>query len=114
MVTQASRSAALVALAAALAAPGGAVAADALSGELIARQWCAECHVVADDQPTASVDVPTFRQIAREFRFDAGELSAFLADPHPQMPQMSLTRREIADLVAFIDSLRRPDTRMAD
>lgn len=114
MAARLTRFAALALLAGAVAVPGAARAADALSGELIARQWCAECHVVAEDQVAASVDVPTFRTIARDFRFDARSLSAFLADPHPRMPQMSLSRQEIADLVAYIDSLRRPDTQMAD
>ena len=104
----------LVAIGLGLASCGHALAADALSGELIARQWCAECHVVTDDQQAASVDVPTFRQIANEYRFDAASLTAFLADPHPRMPQMSLTRDEIGNLVAYIDSLRRPDTRMSN
>lgn len=106
--------AAALALAVFTGVPASTAAADALEGELIARQWCAECHVVTDDQATASVDVPTFRQIAREFRFNERQLSAFLADPHPKMPQMSLTREEIANLVAYIDSLRRPDTRMSN
>jgi hypothetical protein len=35
------------------------------------------------------------------------KLSSFLTDPHPKMPDMSLTRAEIADLVAYIRSLDR-------
>jgi hypothetical protein len=33
-------------------------------------------------------------------------LEGFLADPHPVMPDMSLTRQEIKDLVAYIGSLK--------
>lgn len=115
MPTRSSPGAAAVAACLLAVGAGAAEAAeDALAGEIIARQWCAECHVVADDQATASADVPTFRSIAGNYDFDARSLSAFLANPHPRMPQMSLTREEIADLVAYIDSLRRPDTQMAE
>jgi hypothetical protein len=31
----------------------------------------------------------------------------FLLDPHPKMPDMSLTRTEAADIAAYIGSLRR-------
>ena len=33
-------------------------------------------------------------------------LEAFLADPHPKMPNISLSRSEISDIVAYILSLR--------
>lgn len=83
-----------------------AMAADAAEGERLARQWCAACHIVADDQTTGSADVPTFREIAGRSDFDPNNLAAFLADPHPKMPDMSLTRREIDALVAYFESLR--------
>lgn len=94
---------------AALSAAVPVSAGDPASGQAIARQWCSECHVVADDQAAASVDVPTFRSIAAVEGFDAGALAGFLADPHPVMPQMTLSRAEIDDLVAYIASLRLAD-----
>ena len=35
------------------------------------------------------------------------QLTAFLTDPHPKMPDMNLTRSEIADIVAYIGTLDR-------
>jgi len=87
----------------AIAADAGA--ADPEHGEVLARTWCAECHIVADDQTRGSADVPPFRQIARERSDTARDLRAFLADPHPKMPPLSLTRREIDDIVAYLESL---------
>ena len=89
----------------ALAASGStsALVADAAQGERIARRWCAGCHVVADDQKQANADVASFAAAARH-KTNA-ELSAFLTDPHPKMPDMSLTREEIADLVAYMRTL---------
>ena len=90
-----------LALATAFSAPGSA--ADVAQGEKIAKRWCAACHVVAPDQKQASADVPTFADIAR--RKTNQELADFLTDPHPKMPDMHLSRSEIADLVAYMRSL---------
>lgn len=79
-------------------------AADIAQGKKIAKRWCASCHVVSPDQNQASVDVPTFCDIAQ--RKSGGELKTFLMDPHPKMPDMSLTRQEIADIVAYIELLK--------
>ena len=84
----------------ALAFSPQAFAADVAHGETIAKRWCAACHDVATDQKQASTDASTFGDIAR--RRGNGDLTTFLIDPHPKMPDMSLSRDEIADLVAYI------------
>jgi len=84
-----------------LSAP--AQAADAEHGGVIARRWCADCHVVASDQKRAKVDAPPFADVAK--RLDDKKISAFLTDPHPKMPDMSLSRKEIEDITAYIRSL---------
>jgi mono/diheme cytochrome c family protein len=92
-------------LAALPAAPGGgALAADAAHGRTIAERWCASCHLVTSGQKTASADVPSFADVATR-RTDAKALRNFLVDPHPKMPNMHLSRREIDDIVAYIRSL---------
>lgn len=80
-----------------------AQAADAAHGGVIARRWCADCHIVASDQTRAKVDAPPFADIAVRVPDDK-RLAAFLTDPHPKMPDMSLTRKEIEDIVAYIRS----------
>ena len=79
--------------------------ADAANGERLARQWCASCHVVASDQKQANADVPAFSTIARSSGFSRDRLAFFLLDPHPKMPNMSLTRNEATDLADYITSL---------
>lgn len=83
--------------------PAPARAGDARAGAVIAERWCSACHVVSIDQKSASADVPPFAEIAR--RRDPKRLTYFLADPHPKMPDMNLSRREIDDLVAYIHAL---------
>jgi mono/diheme cytochrome c family protein len=87
---------------AALASP--ARAADAESGERLARRWCAACHVVAADQSRGSTQAPPFSTIARKPGLDAARIALFLLLPHPRMPDMNLSRSEAADLAAYIVS----------
>ncbi len=84
--------------------PLHAFAADVTRGKSIAERWCSACHLVAPGQTRAVADVPSFAAVARA-KLPAGSLKAFLSDPHPKMPDMSLTRSEIDDIVAYIQSL---------
>ncbi|MFC3230817.1 c-type cytochrome [Marinibaculum pumilum] len=78
---------------------------DSDIGRGIAMRWCAACHVVRGAQASGGDVGPTFDQIAGKGQ-GLDWLDAFLADPHPPMPDMSLTRQEIRDLRAYIESLR--------
>ncbi len=90
-----------------LAVPFVAQAAGTPSeGEAIARLWCSGCHIVAADQVVGRTDLPTFPTIAMRSPDAITALAAFLADPHPPMPNMSLTREEIRNILAYIESLR--------
>lgn len=90
-------------LAAMASAPALAARPDPDHGKVIAQRWCAACHDVSLSQTQASADVPSFFYVARHM--DKRDLTSFLTDPHPKMPDMSLTRQEIDDLTAYIRSL---------
>ncbi|PSC04430.1 cytochrome C552 [Alsobacter soli] len=92
-------------LATALAA-SPALAADAANGERIAKRWCAECHVVAPGQTSAKADAPPFATIAAR-NGTSVPLDKFLLNPHPKMPDMQLSRGEVADIVAYIATLKK-------
>jgi len=49
-----------------IAFPLCAFAADAAKGEIIAKRWCAACHLVSPDQTQANSDAPSFAAIARK------------------------------------------------
>lgn len=101
----------LFCLAVMLLAPADAARAgsgNVAAGEKLARQWCAACHVVAEAQDrAATIGVPSFFDIAANPDMSEAKIATFLADPHPQMPDMGLSNLEIRDLVAYIGSLRR-------
>ncbi len=86
--------------------PSLATAADARHGKELAQRWCAECHLVASGQTRANADVATFSSVARRPGFNAAQLAFFLLDPHPKMPNLSLTRVEAGDLAAYIATLK--------
>lgn len=93
---------------AALAASGAfeAHAADPSAGKALALQWCSSCHLVAEDQSTASsVSLPSFYDIAKDPDWSQEKLATFLTNPHPKMPDMNLGNTEIANLSAYISSL---------
>ena len=79
--------------------------ADASKGSQLAQQWCANCHVTSGSR-TSNVQEgpPSFRTVARSRTAD--QLRAFLSHPHGAMPDLSLTRAEIDDLIGYIESLR--------
>ena len=83
-----------------------AVAADTAKGETLAKRWCAECHVVAPNQSRAQSDAPTFAAISASKKVP--DISMFLKQSHPQMPDMNLARDEIADLIAYMHTLAPP------
>ncbi|WP_349367421.1 cytochrome c [Salinarimonas sp.] len=95
----------IITFAMALVAAAGARAADPAEGQAIAQRWCASCHLVSPEQERAMDGVPSFQAIAARGDLTGETLEAFLTDPHPVMPDMALTREEIADLTAYIDGL---------
>jgi hypothetical protein len=61
--------------------------------------------LIGPEQATATTDAPPFEGIAERSSGEMDTLAGFLADPHPPMPDLSLTRQEIRDLIAYIESL---------
>lgn len=86
------------------AASGQTARPDPANGEILARRWCASCHIVSADQKSGESDAPTFAGIGRRGEITSEGLALFLLSPHPNMPDMALTRKEVADLVAYIRS----------
>jgi mono/diheme cytochrome c family protein len=91
-------------IAVAILAAAPARAGDVGKGAIIAKRWCASCHVVAKDQSSALADAPSFFDIAQR-RVDRKQIANFLIDPHPPMPDMHLSRKEIDDITSYIRSL---------
>ena len=93
-------------LALSLALGHPAKAADADAGLALAQRWCASCHAVEPNPASAPVDgVPSFRSVARGATYERGWVAAWIAAPHPPMPNLNLSKSEIDDITAYLDRL---------
>ena len=97
-----------LALAAAAAVGAHAQDGDVGAGHAFAREACNACHMVEAKQkkPRRIVIGPAFRDIANTRGMTTTALRVFLTTSHPKMPNLILTSEEIADVSAYILSLR--------
>jgi mono/diheme cytochrome c family protein len=87
---------------------GSLQAADPDNGQTLVERWCSSCHVVSGSQNKGTDLAPSFASIAARPEFNEEKLAFFLLDPHPKMPNMSLSRAEAANISAYIATLKRP------
>jgi mono/diheme cytochrome c family protein len=86
---------------------GSTGAPDPNQGQSLATSLCSNCHLVNTvGQEQANVDVPTFPEIANKVDQSSGAIMAAIMLPKHPMPQIPLTKTELADLAAYILSLR--------
>lgn len=88
-----------------MALPLPAAAQDVEAGFHIAQRWCSACHEIGNG-PVQNDVSPPFKAIARAPGTTMVSLNAFLSTSHNRMPDYSLTRQEIADVSAYILSLK--------
>jgi cytochrome c len=81
---------------------------DVAAGRTLAREACNSCHVVdpTNASPRVVVIGPNFQDIANTKGMTATALRVFLTTSHPKMPNLILTPEQIADVSAYILSLR--------
>jgi mono/diheme cytochrome c family protein len=77
---------------------------DPEAGRDIVRSWCTACHVV-DLEGTGTDAGPALPSLLAGQQRSADEIRGWLADPHPPMPNLNLSRQEIDDILAYLESL---------
>jgi mono/diheme cytochrome c family protein len=93
-------------LAAGLAvAPAAAQEGNAEAGHELASQLCTACHIIGNER-TGSDMAPPFPVIARNPRLSLEQLHGWGGPGHPMLPNLALTPQQIADVNAYLDSLR--------
>ena len=90
-----------VAVAPALAQEPG----NAEAGHDLATRLCASCHIVGNERRGSDL-APPFPVIAKERDTSLIELHAWVSPAHPMLPHLALTPNEVADINAYLDSLR--------
>jgi cytochrome c len=83
---------------------------DPSKGHALAERLCTSCHIVGKEAAsgTVSADVPSFAAIANKPNQTVEAIAGHIVIPHPPMPNIQLTRAEIADLATYILALRQP------
>jgi mono/diheme cytochrome c family protein len=81
---------------------------DTAADHALAREACRACHMVEAGEGSSRMIVigPAFRDIANTRGMTATAIRVFLTSSHPKMPNLILTPEEIADVSAYILSLR--------
>jgi mono/diheme cytochrome c family protein len=77
---------------------------DPDAGRELTRRWCTTCHVV-DLEGTGTDAGPPLPALLAGKQRSADEIRGWLADPHPPMPNFNLSRQEIEDILAYLESL---------
>jgi len=80
-------------------------AGDAQTGAVTASRWCSACHLIGPGETGATTQGPPSFQTVARLRTD-DQLKGFLANPHPPMPPLELSRADIDNLIAYIATMR--------
>lgn len=79
----------------------------AADGKAFLKDNCGSCHAVGATGESALATAPPFRAVVQ--RYPPEDLEESLAEGimtgHPEMPQLSLSPDEIADVIAYLDAL---------
>ena len=91
----------------AAAAPQDVVSGSAAAGRMLVRAHCASCHAVEGSDASPMKAAPPFREIGAFYPAD--DLQEAFAEgivtAHPAMPEFQFTPQQIADLIAYLDSV---------
>jgi mono/diheme cytochrome c family protein len=79
---------------------------DPIHGQDLAERLCSNCHLVGTGQEQANVDILSFHEISNRQGQTEGAIMARIVLPKHPMPTILLTKSELADLAAYIMSLR--------
>ena len=80
---------------------------DAANGLRLSQLLCSSCHIVGkNQQEPVPADVPSFFEIANLPDRTEETLVNYILVPHPKMPNVSLTRDELTDIVTYILTLK--------
>lgn len=91
-------------------ADGNAIAdGDIAAGAALAEANCARCHAIAADGASPAEAAPPFRTLGEryplEYLEEAMAEGLMVAHSDPPMPEFVFSPDEIADLLAYLDSL---------
>jgi mono/diheme cytochrome c family protein len=85
---------------------------DPAAGQQLAVRLCSACHIIGAERVGSDV-APPFPVIASDPDMTLTELHAWIGPAHPMLPNLALTPKQIADINAYLDTLRGADVEEA-
>ena len=77
------------------------------AGRAIAQKFCSSCHLTPDmPERSVTVGIPSLSTLANKPEQTSEAIALRLINPPHPMPDMQLTRDEIADVIAYLAKLR--------
>lgn len=81
-----------------------AAAGNAEAGRQFVMRSCSSCHAT-EAAKTATDNAPPFSVVAKTNKANPAWIRGWLMAPHPPMPNISLSRQQIDDVVAYLSTL---------
>lgn len=78
-------------------------------GKRFVEQNCARCHAIGKFDKSKHADAPTFREISTYYPLDGLEegFAEGIVTGHPDMPVFTLEPIQIADVIAYMETLKK-------
>lgn len=82
-------------------------ALDPDHGREVAQRVCVGCHAIEPGVQPRPADVPSFPEIANRPGRTIQTIIGAMYYPHPEMPGIALTTKEVRDVAAYILTFRK-------
>ena len=81
-----------------------AASGSAEAGRQLVTRSCSSCHAI-EAAKTATDGAPPFTAIAKTNKERPAWIRGWLMSPHPPMPNISLSRQQIDDIIAYLGTI---------
>jgi len=81
-------------------------AGEPQAGAAYAKQYCAKCHAITNEDASPEHTAPRFKDVANTSGMTATALTVWLQTSHPTMPNIILEPNDMSNVVAYILSLK--------
>jgi mono/diheme cytochrome c family protein len=81
-----------------------AASGNAEAGRQLVMRSCSSCHAT-ESAKTATDNAPPFSAVAKSNKERPAWIRGWLMEPHPPMPNISLSRQQIDDIIAYLGTL---------
>jgi len=88
--------------------PASAAEPDIVHGQALIEANCSPCHATGRTGDSPHAEAPAFRTLSKRYPIETLEeaLAEGIVTGHPDMPEFIATPDQIADIIAFLESIQ--------